>query len=43
MQNNDFGIGLSNLKERLNLLCQGEIHLLDTVKPTFKMIVKECT
>jgi sensor histidine kinase YesM len=43
MQNKDFGIGLSNLKERLNLLCQGEIHLLDTVKPTFKMIMKECT
>lgn len=42
MQNSSFGIGLSNLAERLHLLCEGEIHLLDTDKPTFKIIVKEC-
>jgi len=43
MQSSGFGIGLSNLQERLCLLCQGEIHLLDRQKPTFKMILKECT
>jgi len=42
MQNKDFGIGLSNLAERLTLLCEGEIHLLDSRKPTFKIIIKEC-
>jgi len=42
MQNSGFGIGLSNLEERLRLLCHGEIHLLDREKPTFKIILKEC-
>jgi two-component system, LytTR family, sensor kinase len=41
MMESSFGIGLCNLQERLGLLCQGEIILTDTTKPTFKMILRE--
>lgn len=41
MQESTFGIGLSNLQERLALLCQGSLCLEETQTPTFKITLKE--
>lgn len=37
-----FGIGLSNLSERLKHLCKGEVKLIQSTPPTYQIILKEC-
>ncbi|AXX93039.1 sensor histidine kinase [Malaciobacter molluscorum LMG 25693] len=37
-----FGIGLTNLKERLSILCNGKIHLVNKVEPTYKITIGKC-
>lgn len=37
-----FGIGLTNLIQRLELLCKGTIQITDTQTPTFKIYLGEC-
>ncbi|RXJ99486.1 sensor histidine kinase [Arcobacter sp. CECT 8986] len=40
--NDKFGIGLTNLKERLEILCNGEIQLVDNSEPTYKITIGKC-
>lgn len=37
-----FGIGLSNLSERLKHLCKGEVKLIQNTPPTYQITLKEC-
>lgn len=37
-----FGIGLNNLKQRLELLCHGYIEIIDRKKPTFIIYIGGC-
>ena len=39
MQNKKFGIGLSNLKQRLELLCHGDIVIQEIEQPTFDLYI----
>jgi sensor histidine kinase YesM len=43
MKSKHFGIGLTNLKQRLELLCQGSIEVEDLQSVTFKIILGECS
>lgn len=43
MKSKKFGIGLSNLKQRLELLCHGDIKVADTNKLEFYIILGECS
>lgn len=43
MKSKHFGIGLSNLKQRLELLCKGTIELEDIKSVTFKIVLGECS
>lgn len=43
MQNKKFGIGLSNLKQRLELLCQGDIVIHEIEQPTFDLYIGDCS
>lgn len=40
--NTDFGIGLSNLKERLSHLCGGHVTITRFEPPTYTLTLKEC-
>ena len=42
VSNAQFGIGLTNLSERLKHLCKGEVKLIQTAPPTSQIILKEC-
>ena len=42
MQSTKFGIGLSNLKQRLELLCHGDICIINKEEPTFHISIGEC-
>jgi len=42
MQSTQFGIGLSNLNQRLNLLCRGHLNVIQTKQPTFKIHLGAC-
>lgn len=42
MKSQKFGVGLSNLNQRVELLCQGKIEITDTDEPTFKIHVGDC-
>lgn len=37
-----FGIGLTNLAQRLRLLCKGNIEIVDTKKPAYKLYLGAC-
>lgn len=39
---NRFGIGLTNLKERLQILCKGKISLENSQIPTYKITIGRC-
>jgi len=41
--NEKFGIGLSNLNERLKLLCDGYVALEQTRKPTYRIYIGACS
>lgn len=40
--NKTFGIGLGNLKQRLELLCKGEIYISDPTRSEFTIILGKC-
>lgn len=40
--NTRFGIGLSNLRERLHHLCSGELHVESQDPPSYTLTLKEC-
>ena len=42
MQTTKFGIGLSNLKQRLELLCGGKLEIAATQMPAFRITLGEC-
>lgn len=42
MKSQKFGVGLSNLNQRIELLCHGKIEIVNTEQPTFKIYVGEC-
>jgi two-component system LytT family sensor kinase len=42
MKSQKFGVGLSNLNQRLELLCKGSLEILETEKPTFCIKIGEC-
>ena len=42
MSKKHFGIGLTNLDQRLKLLCNGKIEIIDTQQPTFKIHLGAC-
>lgn len=42
VHNTRFGIGLSNLQERLSFLCKGELHIQSTTPPCYSITLKEC-
>lgn len=42
MKKRKFGVGLSNLKQRLELLCKGSLHVRDLETPTFDIYLGEC-
>lgn len=42
LKSKKFGIGLTNLKQRLELLCKGDILIKDTQEVTFKIILGDC-
>ncbi|MDY0117138.1 MAG: histidine kinase [Sulfurimonadaceae bacterium] len=42
MKSTNFGIGLSNLKQRLELLCGGYIEITNKQEPTFIIYLGEC-
>ncbi|WP_458701381.1 sensor histidine kinase [Sulfurospirillum sp. 1307] len=42
MKNKKFGVGLSNLKQRLELLCKGSLHVSNLKTPTFDIYLGEC-
>ncbi|MFT7860300.1 MAG: histidine kinase [Sulfurimonas sp.] len=37
-----FGVGLNNLKQRLELLCRGELMIVDPKKSEFKILLGKC-
>ena len=42
MEKKSFGLGLNNLKQRLELLCQGSLSVEDLQKPTFYIYLGDC-
>jgi sensor histidine kinase YesM len=42
MKSQKFGVGLSNLNQRVELLCHGKIEIADTQEPTFYIYVGDC-
>lgn len=42
MKSQKFGVGLSNLNQRLELLCRGSLEIIDTKTPTFCITLGEC-
>lgn len=42
MKSQKFGVGLSNLNQRVELLCHGKIEIVNTEEPTFKIYVGNC-
>ena len=42
MKKKKFGVGLSNLKQRLKILCKGSLHVKDLETPTFDIYLGEC-
>lgn len=42
MKSKKFGIGLSNLNQRVELLCKGKIQIIDMQTPTFHIFIGEC-
>ncbi|RXJ84571.1 sensor histidine kinase [Arcobacter sp. CECT 8985] len=42
VKSSKFGIGLTNLKERLTILCNGKIELIDKKEPTYKLTIGKC-
>ena len=42
MKSTHFGIGLSNLDQRLNLLCNGHLKIIQTKPPTFNIHIGAC-
>jgi LytS/YehU family sensor histidine kinase len=42
MKSQKFGVGLSNLNQRVELLCHGKIEIIDTLEPTFYIYVGDC-
>ena len=42
MKNTEFGTGLTNLAQRLKLLCQGKIEIRNTQTPTFILYLGDC-
>jgi len=42
LQSKKFGIGLNNLKQRLELLCKGGIEITSLEKPTFYLSIGDC-
>jgi LytS/YehU family sensor histidine kinase len=42
MRSTQFGIGLNNLDQRLQLLCNGELSVQQTEQPTFKIHIGAC-
>jgi two-component system LytT family sensor kinase len=42
MKSQKFGVGLSNLNQRVELLCHGKIEIRDTLEPTFYIYVGDC-
>jgi len=42
MKKKKFGVGLSNLKQRLEILCKGSLHVKDLETPTFDIYLGEC-
>jgi len=42
MRNTRFGTGLTNLRQRLALLCKGRIEITDTQSPTFTIYLGAC-
>jgi len=43
MDSKKFGVGLSNLKQRLELLCKGSIEVADREDVTFHIVLGECS
>lgn len=42
MKSQKFGVGLSNLKQRLELLCGGDVEIYDIAMPTFAIYLGGC-
>jgi len=42
MQNTNFGTGLTNLAQRLKLLCKGRIEITNKETPTFTIYLGDC-
>jgi len=42
MQKKKFGVGLGNLKQRIELLCKGSFHVSNLETPTFEIYVGKC-
>ncbi len=42
MKKRGFGVGLSNLKQRLELLCKGDLTVESLDKPMFYIYLGEC-
>ena len=42
MKSKKFGIGLNNLKQRIELLCKGNLEIVDMQKPTFHIYIGNC-
>jgi len=42
MKSTKFGTGLTNLAQRLKLLCKGKIEITDTQNPTFTIYLGDC-
>ena len=43
MKSKKFGVGLSNLKQRLELLCKGDVVIEDTEEVTFYISLGDCS
>lgn len=43
IKSHKFGVGLNNLKQRLELLCHGNIKIVDKKIPTFEITLGECS
>lgn len=43
MNSSKFGVGLSNLKQRLELLCHGNVKVVNKKEPTFEITLGECS
>jgi LytS/YehU family sensor histidine kinase len=42
MKSTSFGTGLTNLAQRLKLLCKGSIEITNKEKPTFTLYLGDC-